>query len=144
MSPIGSETSHGPYRALKIDGPRHYNFQAYFRSCIPFLYCTLCSPSNRFGTLFWSLWNSIRAQGTLLDLHGPQNGPQNGPCEANFRGPLIEKGPPGSLHGPLYICYIFAFYATKMGSRDSGGPFSIKGPLKFASQGIFLGPFWGS
>jgi len=24
-------------------------------------------------------------------------------------------------HGPLYIGYIFAFYATKMGSRDSGG-----------------------
>ena len=23
-------------------------------------------------------------------------------------------------HGPLYIGYIFAFYATKMGSRDSG------------------------
>ena len=22
-------------------------------------------------------------------------------------------------HGPLYISYIFAFYATKMGSRDS-------------------------
>ena len=24
-------------------------------------------------------------------------------------------------HGPLYISYIFAFYATKKGSRDSGG-----------------------
>ena len=23
-------------------------------------------------------------------------------------------------HGPLYIGYIFAFYATKMGSKDSG------------------------
>ena len=23
-------------------------------------------------------------------------------------------------HGPFYIGYIFAFYATKMGSRDSG------------------------
>ena len=23
-------------------------------------------------------------------------------------------------HGPLYIGYIFAYYATKMGSRDSG------------------------
>ena len=23
-------------------------------------------------------------------------------------------------HGPLYIGYIFAFYATKMGSMDSG------------------------
>ena len=23
-------------------------------------------------------------------------------------------------HGPLYIGYIFAFYATKMGSRDAG------------------------
>ena len=26
-------------------------------------------------------------------------GPKNRPSEANFRGPLIEKGPPGSLHG---------------------------------------------
>ena len=91
---------HGPYRAPEIDGPGHYNFQAYFMVSLPFLYCTLSSPSNHFGTLFWSLWNSIRAQGTLLDLHWPQNGPQNGPCEAYFRGPLIEKGPPGSLHGP--------------------------------------------
>ena len=97
---------HGPYRAPEIDGPGHYNFQAYFRVCIPFLYCTLSSPSNHFGTLFWSLWNSIRAQGTLLDLHGPQNGPQNGPCEANFRGPLIEKGPPGSLHGPNWPIFL--------------------------------------
>ena len=41
-------------------------------------------------------------------------------------------------HGPLYIGYIFAFYAKKMGSRDSGvqkgqisrivGPW--QGPLK--------------
>ena len=37
---------------------------------------------------------------TAMDPHGPPNGPQNGPCEANFRGPLVEKGPPGSLHGP--------------------------------------------
>ena len=34
------------------------------------------------------------------DLHGPPNGPQTGPCEANFREPLVEKGPPGSLHDP--------------------------------------------
>ena len=91
---------HGPCRAPKIDGPGHYNFQAYFRVCIPFPYCSFCSPSNNFGTLFWSLWNSIRAQGTLLDLHIRQDGPQNGPYEANFRGSLIEKGPPASLHGP--------------------------------------------
>ena len=42
-------------------------------------------------------------------------------------------------HGPLYIGYIFAFYATKMGSRDSRDtkvnphwfrdpPWSFKGP----------------
>ena len=74
----------GPYRDPKKDGPGPYNFQAYFRVSIPFLYWTLSSPSHHFGTLFWSLWNSIRAQWTLLDLHGPQNGPQNGPCEANF------------------------------------------------------------
>ena len=52
--------------------------------CIPFLHFTLSSPSNHFGTMFWSLWSSIRAQGTLLDLHGPPNGPKNGPCETKF------------------------------------------------------------
>ena len=42
-------------------------------------------------------------------------------------------------HGPLYIGYIFAFYATKIGSRDSGDikvnphlvlnpPWSVNGP----------------
>ena len=29
------------------------------------------------------------------------HGPQNGPWKANFRGPLVEKGPPESLHGPM-------------------------------------------
>ena len=28
------------------------------------------------------------------------HGPPNGPCKANFRGPLVIKGPPGPLHGP--------------------------------------------
>ena len=37
--------------------------------------------------LVWSLWNSTKAQGTLMDLHGPPNGPY----EANFRGPLVKK-----------------------------------------------------
>ena len=32
-------------------------------------------------------------------LWTPQLTP-NGPCKDNFRGPLVEKGPPGSLHGP--------------------------------------------
>ena len=36
----------------------------------------------------------------VMDHHGPPNGLQNGPCEANFRGPLVKKGPPGPLHGP--------------------------------------------
>ena len=71
------------------------------------LYILLC-PSNHFGTPFWSLWNSIMAQGTLLDLYGPQNGPPNGPCEANFWGPLLEKGPPGSLDGPNWSIFFIA------------------------------------
>ena len=37
---------------------------------------------------------------TVMYHHGPPNGPQNGPCKANFRGPLVIKGPPGPLHGP--------------------------------------------
>ena len=44
----------------------------------------LYSPSNHVGTLIWSLSNCTKAQGTLLDLHGPPNGPLNGPSEAFF------------------------------------------------------------
>ena len=91
---------HGPCRVPQVDGPWPYNFLAYFGGWIPFLHCTLSRPSTHFGTLFWSLWISIRAQGTLMDPQGSLNGPQNGPYKANFRGHLVEKGPPGSHHGP--------------------------------------------
>ena len=64
------------------------------------LYIIHFSPFDHVGTLWWSLWNSTKAQGALLDLHGPLNGPQNGSCEANSRGPSIKKGPPGSFDGP--------------------------------------------
>ena len=73
-------------------------FQAVF--AISTLYIIHFSPFNHVGTLLWSLWNSTKGQGALLDHHGPQNGPHNGSCEANSRGPSIEKGPPGSFHGP--------------------------------------------
>ena len=58
------------------------------------------------GRLIWSLSNSTNAQGTLLDLHWPQNGPPNGPWEANFWGPLVKKGPAGSHHGPKWSILI--------------------------------------
>ena len=45
------------------------------------------------------------APATLLDLHGPSNGPKNGPCEANFRGPFVKQGPPGSLDGPNWSIF---------------------------------------
>ena len=64
------------------------------------------SPSNHVGTLTWSFPNSTKAQGTLLDLHGPPNVPQNGPCEANFRAPLVKKGPAGSDHGPKLSIFL--------------------------------------
>ena len=47
-----------------------------------------------------------KAQRTLLDLHGPPNGPLNGPSEANFWGPLVKKGPAGSLHGPNWSIFL--------------------------------------
>ena len=81
-------------------------FGASFRLFLPFLHYTLSSPSSHVGTLFWSLWNSTKAQGTLLDLHGPPNGPQNGPSEANFRGPIVKKGLAGSFHGPKWSMFL--------------------------------------
>ena len=38
----------------------------------------------------------IMQQGTLLDIHGPPNGP----FDADFKGPLLKRRLPGSLHGP--------------------------------------------
>ena len=55
-------------------------------------------------------------QGTLGTLRSTLIGSKTGP------GPSMD--PVMALqytnHGPLYIGYIFAFYATKMESRDSG------------------------
>ena len=81
-------------------------FESTFKLLLPFLYYTLSSPSSHVGTLVWSLWNSTKAQGTLLDLHGPLYGPQNGPSKANFRGPFLKKGPAGSLHGPKWAMFL--------------------------------------
>ena len=90
----------GPYRAPKMN-----------LKILLFLHQTLYiihfSPFNHVGTLFWSLWNSTKGQGALLDHHGPQNGPHNGSCEANSRGPSIEKGPPGSFHGPNWSIFFY-------------------------------------
>ena len=92
------------------------NFQASFRLCLLFLHYTLYiihfSPFDHVGTLLWSLWNSTKAQGALLDLHGPLNGPQNGSCEANSRGPSIKKGPPGSFDGPNWSIFFIDLWTT--------------------------------
>ena len=74
--------------------------------CIPFLHFLFFSPSNHVETLNWELCNSTKVQGTLLDLHGPPNGPLNEPSEANFWGPLVKKGPAGSLHGPNWSIFL--------------------------------------
>ena len=60
LTPI--ETLPGPYLGS-------YDFREYFRLCIPFLHFTLCGPFKHIETVFWSLWKTARAQGTLLDLH---------------------------------------------------------------------------
>ena len=70
------------------------------------MFCLKSLLSNHVGTLIRSLSNCTKAQGTLLDLHGPPNGPLNGPSEANFWGPLVKKGPAGSLHGPNWSIFL--------------------------------------
>ena len=45
------------------------------------------------------------AQETLLDLYGHPKGPLNGPCEADFRRPLVKKGPPGSHQSPKWYFF---------------------------------------
>ena len=59
-----------------------------------------------FQNYYWSLTNSTKAKGTLLGLHGPPNGPRNGPWEANFRAPLVKKGPARSDHGPNWSIFL--------------------------------------
>ena len=57
------------------------------------------APLTKLDHLFGHSPTLPRLRGTLMNLHGPPNGPQNGPCEANFRAPLVKKGPAGSDHG---------------------------------------------
>ena len=76
------------------------------------LYIIHFSPFDHVGTLLRSFRNSTKAQGALLDLHGPLNGPQNGSCEANSRGPSIKKGPPGSLDGTNWSIFFIDLWTT--------------------------------
>ena len=81
-------------------------------------------------------------QGTLgtqrLTLIGPRTrlGPSMDPAMA------LQY----TQYGPLYIGYIFAFYATKKGSMDSGGTkvnphWSFKGPCHGPTIQL-IWPFW--
>ena len=58
----------GPYRDPKMD-------QMIFEKIPGFLHVLYivhsAAPLNILKNFFWSLWNSTRAQGTLLDCHGP-------------------------------------------------------------------------
>ena len=74
----------------------------FFRKFQAFLYFTFSRPSNHVWALIWSLSNSTKAQGTLLDLHGPKNGA----WEANFWRPLVKKSRAGSHHGPNWSILI--------------------------------------
>ena len=76
------------------------------------LYIINFSPFNIVGTLLRSLWSSTNDQGALLDLYGPQNEPQNGSDEANYRGPSIKKGPPGSFDGPNWSILFIDLWTT--------------------------------
>ena len=96
----------GPYTAPEMDLMIFAKISWFLRKFWVFLYFVFSSPSNHVGTLIWSLSNCTKAQGTLLDLHGPPNGPLNGPSEANFWGPLVKKGPAGSLHGPNWSIFL--------------------------------------
>ena len=73
LTSIGSKTSHGPSMDPTVPLKWTSKFLASFR--LPFLQYTLFSPYTHVGTLFGSLWNSTKAKGTLLDLHGPPIGP---------------------------------------------------------------------
>ena len=99
----GSRTSLGPL--MDLTGPRRWTL-LFFRKFRSFLYFIFSSPSYHVGPLVASLSISTKAQGTLLDLHGPQNGSLNEPSEANFWGPLVKKGPAGSHHGPNWSILI--------------------------------------
>ena len=57
----------------------------------------------------WNQW-TLRTQKSTLIGSRTRLGPSMDPAMA------LQY----TKHGPLYIGYIFAFYATKMGSRDSG------------------------
>ena len=73
---------------------------------------TFSSLSKGLVTLLFGL---DMHQGTLLllDLHGPRNKLLYKPCKADFRGPLLKKGPPGSLHIPY-----FSFYSINSEKMD--------------------------
>ena len=83
-----------------------------FEKISEFLFFIFSGPSNHVGRLIWSLSNSTKAQGTLLDLHCPQNGPPNGPWEANFWGPLLKKAPAGSLSGANWSIFLIGLKTT--------------------------------
>ena len=117
---------HGPCRDPKVNDPGPYNFQAYFRASLPFLQCTLSSPSHHFGTLFWSLWNSIRARGTLLD---PQMNPTMDPARLISGDPWQKR----ALQGPFMVQTDQFFYIG----------LSTKDKLKFTAQ-FEVNPTFGS
>ena len=73
--------------------------------------CVFMRRINQISSI--DLWrNFTHVYGSATNPHWVQDPPWslNGPAMA------LQY----TKHGPLYIGYIFAFYTTKMGSRDSG------------------------
>ena len=116
----------GPDTAPEMDLTIFEKMLWFLRKFRVFLYFVFSSPSNHVGTLIWSLSNCTKAQGTLLDLHGPPNGPQNGPSEAYFWGPLIKKDPAGFHHGPNWSICLDSFLDNEQ-SRVYSQRFSDRG-----------------
>ena len=73
--------------------------------------CVFMRRINQISSI--DLWrNFTHVYGSATNPHWVQDPPWS------LNGPAM--GLQYTKHGPLYIGYIFAFYTTKMGSRDSG------------------------
>ena len=73
-----------------------------------FLKNTFSKPSEHHGIRLWSVLHFTKAQGTLMDLHGPPNGPSNWPCELILGDPCRWK----ALQGPNWSIFMIDLKTT--------------------------------
>ena len=118
----------GPWRVLSVQGSLHI-----------FHFLWPDPNKNNSWLYFCILCNKKWDQGTLGTQRSTLIGSRTrlGPSKDPAMGLQYTK------HGPLYIGSIFAFYATKMGSRDSGDtkdhPHWVKDP-PWSFNGLCHGP----